>query len=109
MCVPNLFNHARSELSQDAWLAYILEWADPKYEKWPALHKLGQDLLLALLRKAGRKIGKIKTVIVKTQDHKVDISVDINEKIFMIIEDKIKTGPHGNQIERYKREAAARS
>lgn len=112
MSKPNLFDYATSELSQDAMLGYMLAWADPKYSENTALHRLGQDVLLALLDKAERNIEEIrreiKKVIVKKQDHRIDISVDINEKIFMIIEDKIKTGPHGNQIERYKDEAAAR-
>lgn len=112
MSKPNLFDYATSELSQDAMLGYMLAWADPKYSENTALHRLGQDVLLALLDKAERNIEEIrreiKKVIVKKQDHRIDISVDINEKIFMIIEDKIKTGQHGNQIERYKREAAVR-
>jgi hypothetical protein len=28
---PNIFTHATSELSQDAFLAYLIEWADPQY------------------------------------------------------------------------------
>lgn len=108
MCKPNIFDYATSELSQDAVLAYMLAWADPKQAKTTKLHKLGQDFLLALLNKAGQKIDKIKDVVVKTQDNNIDISVDINEKIFMIIEDKVETIRHGDQILRYKDAATER-
>lgn len=29
---PNLFDYATSELSQDAFLSWIINWADKKYE-----------------------------------------------------------------------------
>ena len=108
MCKPNIFDYATSELSQDAVLAYMLAWAHPDHKETTKLHKLGQDFLLALLDKTGRKVKKIKEVIVKTQDNKIDVSVDINKEIFMIIEDKVGTTRHGDQILRYKEAAAER-
>jgi len=30
---PNLFNYATSELSQDAMICYMLEWAKEDYKK----------------------------------------------------------------------------
>lgn len=105
MSKPNIFDYATSELSQDAVLAYMLAWAHPDHKETTKLHKLGQDFLLALLDKVGHKIDRIERVTVKTQDNKIDISVDINEKIFMIIEDKVDTMRHGDQIKRYKKAA----
>lgn len=105
MSKPNIFEYATSELSQDAVLAYMLAWAAPEHAETTKLHELGQDFLRALLGKVGQKIDKIENVVVKTQDNNIDISVDINEKIFMIIEDKVDTMRHGDQIKRYKEAA----
>lgn len=108
MSKPNIFDYATSELSQDAVLAYMLAWADLEHEETASLHKLGQDLLFAMLDKAGRNIQKIEKVTVRTQDNKIDVSVDINGEIFMIIEDKTVTMRHGDQILRYKDDAEKR-
>jgi len=108
MSKPNIFDYATSELSQDAVLAYMLAWAHPDHKKMTKLHKLGQCFLRTLLAKAGQKIGDIEKVTVQTQDNHIDVSVDINEKIFMIIEDKVDTMRHGEQIKRYKEIAEER-
>ena len=105
---PNIFHFAPSELSQDAVLAYILSWAHPRHKNNSKLHKLGQDLLWALLRTVGKYVDRIENVVVRTQDNHIDVSVSINDSIFLIIEDKTNTGRHGGQIARYKEEAAAR-
>ncbi len=109
MKTPNIFDFATSELSQDAVLAYILAWADPecdlKSKNYPKLKKLGLDFLNALLDKAGRPVQKITELCVATQDNRVDISVKINDSIFLIIEDKTNTGAHSDQIKNYVEEA----
>ena len=46
MTTPNLYGFATKELAQDATIAYILAWADPKYsESHCRLHALGTELL----------------------------------------------------------------
>lgn len=132
---PNLFKFATSELSQDAVLAYMLAWAAPEHAETTKLHKLGRGLLLALLAESERTIERIgpdseetpkdeavrikdairqieaddiKTVVVKTQDNNIDVSVDINESLFVIVEDKTETMRHGDQIKRYKDAAKQR-
>ena len=43
---PNLFDEARGELAQDAFLAWLLNWAAPRYQDAdPALHRCAQRLL----------------------------------------------------------------
>ena len=113
---PNIFNFATSELSQSAMIAYILAWADPNtYSAYTAEHKLGKALLDALLSqaiknddndndKAIRKVIKkleIKELRIETQVNRIDISVIINESIFLIIEDKVNTKEHSDQMARY--------
>ena len=54
--VPNLYSFATKELAQDATLAYILAWAKPVYrESHPRLHRLGTDMLRALLATKERR------------------------------------------------------
>ena len=108
MTIPNLYEFATKELSQDATIAYILAWADPTYrESHPHLHALGIELLRSLLRTQEVDLPMIETLHIKTQVDQIDILVRINadknaNRIILIIEDKISTTEHSNQIERYK-------
>jgi len=101
---PNLFSDfATNELAQDAVLAYILAWADPEHKNKSELNALGEDMLRALLSET--KIDSninLEGVQVATQDNRMDISVRINDTAFLIIEDKVHTGAHSDQIQRYK-------
>ena len=114
MTTPNLYGFATKELSQDATIAYILAWADPKYrELYPRLHALGTELLGSLLLTQEVDIPGIKTLHVETQVDRIDILVQINtdkntNRIILLIEDKVSTTEHSNQIERYKEAAEKR-
>ena len=113
MTTPNLYGFATKELAQDATIAYILAWADPKYsESHCRLHALGTELLRSLLRTQIREedLPPIETLLVETQVDRIDILVRINpdqnaHRIILIIEDKVSTAEHSNQIERYKEAA----
>ncbi|MDA7968968.1 MAG: hypothetical protein MPK31_08605 [Gammaproteobacteria bacterium] len=110
MSNPNIFRFATSELSQDAALAYMLAWASLDYAKvHPDLHDLGVDFLCALLDRTDKKSpAKIEKVDVKTQENRVDVSVVVNGKIFLILEDKTNTNRHNHQIRTYVAEAKER-
>ena len=115
MITPNPYGLAMSEPLQDATIAYILAWADPKYRKsHPQLHALGTELLRSLLLTQGMGLPLIQTlhietqVVVKTKRDRIDILVQTNEdqddnRIILIIEDKVSTTEHSNQIKRYKK------
>ena len=63
MTTPNLYEFATKELAQDATIAYILAWADPKYRKsHPRLHALGTELLRSLLLTQGVGLPLIQTL-----------------------------------------------
>ncbi len=104
MTKPNIFNFATSELSQDAVIAYMLDWANPEYcTDDPKLNKLGEDFLRTLLAETeGKPIGEITELCVLTQYEGIDVYVKINNSVHLIIEDKVDTKHHSNQIERYK-------
>ena len=105
---PNLFHYATKELAQDAALAYILAWARPVYrESHPRLHELGTDMLHAILATKidETAVPTLSSLDVKTQFERIDVLALINEEnedgLVLIIEDKVDTDEHSNQIERY--------
>ena len=95
----NLFAYATSELSQDAFIAWLMSFAMKEFE--------GKDVLLT---KCAREVIKIFYPAMKADECVTDIrkqylNIDILVKIgdkCVIIEDKTFTGTHGDQINRYK-------
>ena len=106
--VPNLYSFATKELAQDATLAYILAWAKPAYrESHPRLHRLGTDMLRALLatRNGEANVPTVISLDVNTQVDRIDVLALINDEdedgLVLLVEDKVGTHEHSNQIERY--------
>ena len=104
---PNIFNYATSELTQDAFITWLLHWANPIYKTDnEPLHSLGTSFLISLLACKDVEInGDITDFHIKQQYHKIDVFVkfrmnDCNYGI--IIEDKVHTSDHNNQLEVYK-------
>lgn len=104
---PSLFEYATSELSQDAILCWLLEWANHKENQ--VFQKLAIDLisfLYCLANKNENSIEKVELIdLPKRQYLKIDVyfRARINEKtVSFIIEDKTFTSHHSNQLERYK-------
>ena len=99
--VPNIFSFATSELSQDAMFALLMQWADPKYkEKDADLYFVANSFIKILL---GNEQHNIKTICVGRQWQNIDVWAEINDDIFLIIEDKTNTSIHDDQLERYKK------
>ena len=99
--VPNIFSFATSELSQDAMFAWLMQWADPKYkEKDADLYFVANSFIKILL---GNEQHNIKTICVGRQWQNIDVWAEINDDIFLIIEDKTNTSIHDDQLERYKK------
>ena len=116
---PNFYSFATKERFQDAALAYILAWADPKYrdarDPDSGMHALGQALLNALVSShPARKDWapeKVTTVEVAAQEKHVDVRAEITTedgKVFLIVEDKIHTSEHSGQLRSYVEQAKAR-
>ncbi len=100
---PNLFAFATSELSQDAFLAWLLAWADPgtRQANGP-LHLAGKALLDRMLELAGvPRPPEYRSVRVRRQWNKIDVLAVVNEAIVLPIEDKTHTGEHSGQLGRY--------
>ena len=103
---PNLFSFATSELSQDAFIAWLLAWADSDHEAThPDLHALGLRLLRELARTPGKRFPSRPRVEVRRQDQKIDVAVLVNDDLVVVIEDKTDSGRHSNQLVRYQQVA----
>lgn len=97
---PNLFSFATSELSQDALIAWLLNWADDSYKSVDAdLCILGKALVSLC---TGLQINQVHNVRAGRQLANIDIYAEINDDAFLVIEDKTGTSTHDNQLERYK-------
>lgn len=110
MKTPNLFDFATSELSQDAFICWLLSWADPKYKLLDSdLNKCATILINAFFQKHSLVAPSvISTVTVTKQDKNIDVLCVINNEYAIIIEDKTWSKQHSDQLNRYKTEILSR-
>lgn len=94
----NLFSFATSELSQDAFICWLLNFAhqDRKGED-QVLEDCAKDLLRIMVPHEPDPI----VTDIHRQFRNIDVLVELNNKYNVIIEDKTYTGQHGNQIDNY--------
>jgi hypothetical protein len=100
----NIFTHATSELSQDAFIAYLLEWANPAavYESGldRTMHQTGLSFLQLLLQDHKVSTGGLQSIEVKSQKSNIDVLAKLtftDGKIkVLVIEDKIHAGCYNN-------------
>ena len=103
----NIFNFATSELSQDAFLCWCLNWQNDNSNI--KLKEMSKKLVFEMTG-----ISKIESLKIYNQfsrdvfvnennlSVKIDILIIVNNETAVIIEDKTYTSEHDNQIERYK-------
>lgn len=97
---PNLFDYATSELSQDAFLCWLIAWSKPSNKEFDT------DLNACAINFIQKLIGKeveIKSVVVNRQWHQIDVTALINDKYFILIEDKTGSKEHSDQLRRYSK------
>ncbi len=105
MNTPNLFSFATSELSQDAFLAWLLSWADPEHASQDKeLHRCAQNLVRCLFEKSHKVSPEIQSLRVLKQYCNIDILCVVNEQYYIIIEDKTSSRDHSDQLCRYAEE-----
>jgi hypothetical protein len=100
---PNLFDIATKELCQDAFIAWLLDWANPENRKHDAdLHSCAEAFVKKLLSLQAVVPDHITSVKVERQWKKIDVKAVVNDKYCLIIEDKTYTGQHSGQLKRYR-------
>lgn len=100
---PNLFRYAYKELSQDAMICWLLDWANERYaEECPALHKAGQRFARALFDRHDRPGPEsIRSVSLEQQSSGIDVCAYVNDQYVVLIEDKTDANPDENQLKKY--------
>src|SRR5690625_4261550 len=99
---PNIFTYATSELSQDAFLCWFIEWAKPQHhESNRLLHQLAQKFLQKIFLKHQIDFPRLESIKIERQVENIDVLIVINEIYAIIIEDKTFTSEHSNQLTRY--------
>ncbi len=100
---PNIFSYAPSELTQDAFICWLAKWADPKYQNYnPKLHNIGVLFLKRMLAKHDISLnGDVPKSVIKKQHHNIDVVIDLEDQI-LLIEDKVFSKQHSDQLQRYK-------
>ncbi|MDI9312647.1 MAG: PD-(D/E)XK nuclease family protein [Limnohabitans sp.] len=93
---PNLFNWATSELSQDAFICWLLSWAN--YPDNESLFNTAKYLINQLTE---NKIDNFEKIEIIRQRYNIDILCIIDKKNAILIEDKTNTKNHSNQLENY--------
>jgi hypothetical protein len=99
---PNIFTYATSELSQDAFFCWLLEWSKDEYRN-DNMHKLSLDFINYILRSTGKSsIESVKELKIERQDQKIDFYAIFNNSVIIMFEDKTETKQHDNQLKKYK-------
>jgi hypothetical protein len=105
--VPNIFDYATGELSQDAFICWLIKLADCEGHELQAASKE----FIALLCRIGGKDKDVSSFDVSAiqklsqqKEEKIDvffIAVIKGNKTCFIIEDKVDSQPHSGQLQRY--------
>ncbi len=104
--VPNLFNYATSELSQDAVLCWMLDWINYEESDMKSFAFEFVDRILKLYNYINLNARDIRQICVKRQYRNIDILLKIyfktNDVLYLIIEDKMNSVEHSEQLKRYR-------
>lgn len=99
--IPNLFDYATSELSQDAFLAWLFKWAEKENKSEDEkLHTCARETLELFI--SSFEIPEVDKIKVVRQRKNIDLWITINDEYHLIIEDKTSSREHDNQLQRYK-------
>lgn len=102
---PNIFKYATSELSQDAVICWMLEWANSESK---VMKDFSYDFIKEILnlhKYNSKDLNDLVEVKIAKQYNNIDIFVLLCFKdgsmLPLIIEDKTYTTEHSNQLKRY--------
>jgi hypothetical protein len=106
---PNIFKFATSELSQDAFICWLLSYGDVNHSQDEKLNKCAKEFV-ALLYNLKSSLAQIKPSDVETVEKPerqychTDVyfwAVINSKRVPFIIEDKTNTPPHSDQLSKY--------
>ena len=97
----NLFQYATSELSQDAFICWLLSYAIKDCEKDEVLTECAKEFLRFFIPELKDEPVYLSEPP-RRQYKSIDVLVTVNDKYKVIIEDKTHTSEHDNQLIRYR-------
>ncbi|PWW31392.1 PD-(D/E)XK nuclease superfamily protein [Cytobacillus oceanisediminis] len=101
--LPNLFQYATSELSQDAFLCWLMAWSEEPYRSLDRpLHEAAVDFMGMIFNAHNLPVPVIESISIQRQFKALDILVIVNDTYAILIEDKTFTKDHSNQLARYR-------
>ncbi|MFJ7726531.1 PD-(D/E)XK nuclease family protein [Neobacillus sp. NPDC097160] len=101
---PNLFHFATSELSQDAFLCWLLSWSKQTYRLVDRpLYKAAVDFMTMIFNVHNIPVPTVETIEITRQFKSLDILAIVNNTFAILIEDKTYTKDHSNQLIRYRK------
>lgn len=102
---PNLFCYATSELSQDAFICWLLAWSDDKYKQTHSeMNQVSRNVLKMFFDKSDREdLPERINIEIRRQYKHIDVLCIINNEYYLVVEDKVGTIQHSQQLERYKK------
>jgi hypothetical protein len=104
---PNIFEYATSELSQDAFFCWLLEWSKKDYSN-REINKISLNFINTILKESGLfEIQTVDKICIEQQvptksNMRMDFYAEINDDNIIVFEDKISTTEHDNQLDEYK-------
>lgn len=97
---PNIFNYATSELSQDAFIKWLIKWASNEFSTTDKeIHNCASTFVKSLIGES--QDYQIKNIDTDRQWKNIDIWAKVNDDYFIVIEDKKGTNEHSDQLKRY--------
>lgn len=100
---PNLFEFATSELSQDAFLCWLLTWSQGTHRSMDKLlHDAAVDFVSMIFNAHQYPLPIIKKIDITRQFQALDVLAVVNDTFAILIEDKTFTKNHSNQLNRYR-------
>jgi hypothetical protein len=104
--VNNLFDYATSELSQDAFICWLMSYARHDARQVTDNDKALRNCALAFIKEFVPPLAKLPdaeifVTNIQKQHLKIDVLLTVNEKYQIIIEDKTSTREHSHQLEKY--------
>ena len=104
---PNIFDISTKEAGQDAFITWLLQWADTSNTKDDInLNKCAVDFVTEIIKTNIPNFDEeIKSIRAGRQWENIDVWAEVNDKYLIIIEDKINADQHSDQLTRYKKTA----
>jgi len=100
---PNIFKYATKELSQDAFIFWLLDHANPNYKNVDQeIKTCAVNLIEMFFQLENKKMpDNIDKFELKKQQQGIDIILHLNN-FMIVVEDKTRTKSHSNQLFRYR-------